>query len=256
MICIRLERPSGRGEALPVAPGHPGRAFEALGCLRVFTYGARVSGALVIFDLDGTVWDSAPGILACLRSTLDALSLPVPSDEGLRAVLGPPILSALTQLGVPDVRLDEARALYRAAYRDRGERDATVYDGIVPLLDGLRTAGVTLATATSKGRDPAVRMLQHFDLADRFDIVAAETMDALNHTKIDVIADALRQAGDPDPGDVTMIGDRAFDVEGGNHFGCRTIGVRWGYAQPGELEAAAPSDIAITVAGLEGLLLS
>ena len=222
----------------------------------MFTYGARVSGAVVIFDLDGTVWDSAPGILACLRSTLDVLSLPVPSDEGLRAVLGPPILSALTQLGVPDVRLDEARALYRAAYRDRGERDATVYDGIVPLLDGLRTAGVTLATATSKGRDPAVRMLQHFGLADRFDLIAAEPMGAVNHTKIDVIADAIRQAGDPDPGDVTMIGDRAFDVEGGNHFGCRTIGVRWGYAQPGELEAASPSDIATTVAGLEGLLLS
>ena len=210
----------------------------------------------VVFDLDGTVWDSAPGIVGAMEATLAELGLPHPGDDVLRRALGPPLLELLVEIGVPRDRLDEGRLTYRRHYQATGETACVPYPGIAELLDDLRAEGVLLATATSKGVEVAVRMLEHFDLARRFDVVEAASMTQAGHDKVQVIGAALAglQGITPGPLDgaapAVMVGDRSFDIDGGRHHGLRTIGVRWGYAPPGELEAAAPDAIVDTVAGL------
>lgn len=215
--------------------------------------------AWAVFDLDGTVWDSAPGILNCMRRTLEDLEIAVPETSILQAMLGPPLLTALSGLGVPDAELDRARTIYRAHYRKSGEYECTPYLGIIDLLDRLRAAGLRLATATSKGVEPTRRMLDSFDLTHRFDAIAAASMTATGHSKAEIIGEALGGLAAIDPiGDVAravMIGDRIFDIEGGRQRGLRTIGVEWGYAPPGEINAAAPTARAASITDLETLLI-
>lgn len=210
--------------------------------------------ALAIFDLDGTVWDSAPGILHCYRHTLAAFDLAIPSDDALVELLGPPLLAALVDLGVAVSQLDRAREVYRAEYRRVGEARCRPYPGIVDLLDRLRDDRYTLATATSKGSEPAKRMLDAFGLTCRFDVIAAADMMATSHSKVDVIAAALSEVGPGAAANAVMIGDRRFDIEGGRHLGLATVGVRWGYAADGELEAARPTHLVDTVADLSRVL--
>lgn len=209
----------------------------------------------VLFDLDGTVWHSEPGIVDALRHTLSTMGLDVPDDTTLAANLGPPLQTMLAQLGVPAERVDEGRHTYRARYRTHGEHMFRVYDGIPELLDELRAAGHRLATATSKGIEPTRRMLVHAGLTERFDVVAAASMDASAATKEAVIASALGQLGDPDPAATTMVGDRHYDVVGGRRFGLRTVAVRWGYAPAGELDEVGADEVVEDVDGLRDVLL-
>src|SRR5262249_22459065 len=98
---------------------------------------AAVPG-VIVFDLDGTVWDSAPGILGCSEETLFEFGLRVPPRDELTAHLGPPLMTTLAALGVPPDRLDDARIVYRRHYREHGETDCVPYDGIGELLNRLR----------------------------------------------------------------------------------------------------------------------
>lgn len=212
---------------------------------------AAVPAPAIVFDLDGTVWDSAPGILHSLEATLTELGLPVPPRAELAVHLGPPLLSMLADLGVADGDLDHGRVVYRRHYRQVGELECTVFDGIPELLDGLRSAGHPLATATSKGVEPTERMLRHFGLYERFDVVAAASMTAAGHTKEQIVGEALHRLGQASG---AMVGDRVYDVEGGRHHGLVTIGVAWGYAPDGELESAGVDHLVATVSELAAVL--
>ena len=119
----------------------------------------------MLFDLDGTIWDSLPGIVACLAHALEVVGVPVPDESALAANIGPPLVVMLAHFGVPEERLDDARIAYRDRYRRLGEFECTVYPGASELLTVLHDAGLRLATATSKGVEPTLRMLDHFGLA-------------------------------------------------------------------------------------------
>ena len=145
----------------------------------------------VVFDLDGTVWDSEPGILACLVHTLDALGLPVPTDQVLRSHIGPPLPLMLEMVGVPAGHVEAGVRLYRDRYVRAGVYEASLYDGAVDMLDAVAAAGHTLATATSKGEGPTRTMLDHFGLTDRFTVIGAASMDGTIISKTDVLARTL-----------------------------------------------------------------
>ena len=195
----------------------------------------------VLLDLDGTLVDSAPGIVSTIAYTLRELGLAVPPMKDLLRWVGPPLPeSFMTRAGLDREGADEAIRIYRAQYLDVGAYDAKLFDGIGTLLTTLRTEGTHLAIATSKPTTPAMVMMEHFTLSDYFDVIACAADDESRGSKEEVIDDALSglRALGADTNSIVMVGDRIHDVEGARAHGIDTIMVRWGYGGPAEWEEA------------------
>lgn len=209
---------------------------------------------LVLLDLDGTLTDSYPGIAASARVAFAALGLPVPEDPALRRFVGPPLVESFALFGVPADRVPDAVAAYRGYFREAGMWENAVYPGIPEQLTVLRDAGVRLAVATSKPEVFARPICERFGLAAFLEGVFGAPLDHVPSTKATVVGaalDALHPAGQ-----VLMVGDREHDAHGARAHGVDCLGVAWGYAQPGELEAAGVVDVVPEVAALAATVLA
>ena len=182
---------------------------------------------LVIFDLDGTLTDSADGIVASFLHALDHIGAPVPEGDLAARIVGPPMDDTFRSMELGE-SADEAIAAFRAEYGARGWAMNTLFDGIEPLLADLRAAGVRLAVATSKLEPTARRILAHFGLERHFEVIAGASPDGSRKTKEEVLAHALEQLR-PLPERVLMVGDRSHDVHGAAAHGIDTVVVGWGY---------------------------
>jgi phosphoglycolate phosphatase len=212
-----------------------------------------VNGRLVLFDLDGTLVDSSPGIWASVRFAAAELGLPEPTAAQLTAMVGPPLQEGFALvLGVPPADVPRAVAAYRARYSAGALLDVTVHVGIPELLEDLRADGATLAVATSKPEPFAVRVLEHTGLLPAFASVHGATLDGAVRHKHQVVAAAL--AAHPAGRDPVLVGDREHDVLGAAACGLPCIGAGWGPAPAGELEEAGAAVVATTPAEALGAL--
>ena len=184
---------------------------------------------LVIFDLDGTLTDSADGIVASFLHALEHVGAPVPEGDLAAQIVGPPMDDTFRALELGEYT-DQAITAFRAEYGTRGWAMNTLFDGIAPLLADLRAAGVRLAVATSKLEPTAQRILTHFGLDQHFEVIAGACPDGSRKTKVEVLAHALTEL-QPLPERVLMVGDRSHDVEGAAAHGIDTVVVGWGYGQ-------------------------
>jgi phosphoglycolate phosphatase len=195
----------------------------------------------VLFDLDGTITDSAPGITATLAYTFERMGIPVPSPAGLLEYVGPPILDSFRDLaGMDGEQSALALEIYREKYLDDGAYDSTVYPGMPALLRKLSEDDRKVSLATSKPELPATLILEHFGLAPYFDVITGASADEVRSAKTDVVAEALvrlRELG-ADLSRPVMVGDRHHDVEGAADHGVPTIFVDWGYGAPAEAAGA------------------
>lgn len=190
--------------------------------------GARAGrGDLVIFDLDGTLTDSADGIVASFRHALQTVGADIPDGDLAARIVGPPMHVTLGEMGLGE-HADAAIAAYRADYTTRGWAMNRLFPGVAELLADLRDADVRLAVATSKAEPTARRILAHFELDDHFEVIAGASPDGARSSKADVLAHALAQLA-PLPERVVMIGDRSHDVEGAAVHGISAVVVEWGY---------------------------
>ena len=221
---------------------------------RVFTAPSDV----VLLDLDGTLTDAAPGIIACLRHALDDQGIEHPDDATLRTFLGPPLADTFGRLGLSADQTDRAITSYRERYHDVGLFENAVYDGIPALLAALGERGLVLAVATSKPTYSATRILEHFDLARHFAFIGGADLAGVRHDKAAVIAHTLAElsAAGALPAEATtvMVGDRQHDVHGAAAHGLATIGVLWGYGDADELSRAGAVALARTPEDLRALL--
>jgi phosphoglycolate phosphatase len=200
---------------------------------------------LILFDLDGTLVDSSPGIYASVRFAARELGLPEPTPQQLRAMIGPPLQDGFALvLGVPADLVPRAVGAYRAYYSAGALLEVTVHEGIPELLAALRESGATLAVATSKPEPFAVRVLEHTRLLPAFAGVHGATLDGVVRHKHQVVAAAL--AAHPGGSDPVLIGDRAHDVLGAAAHGLPCIGAGWGPAEDGELEGAGAAVVVAT----------
>jgi phosphoglycolate phosphatase len=209
--------------------------------------------SLVLFDLDGTLVDSAPGIWSSVRVAAAALGLPEPTPAQLHAMVGPPLQDGFaTVFGLTGDDVDRAVAAYRAHYATGALLDVAVYDGVPELLRTLRGGGAVLAVATSKPQTFAVRVLGHVGLLRAFGSVHGATLDGAVRHKDQVVAAAL--AAHPGTHAVALVGDRELDVLGAAAHGLPCVGAGWGAGGPGELAAAGAAVVAATPAEVPGAL--
>lgn len=195
----------------------------------------------VLFDLDGTLTDSAPGITGSLVRMFEELGRPVPTPAELVEYVGPPLLDSLEKFaGMSEDEARAALAVYRTHYAAEGAFDSAVFPGIRGLLERLHAAGIPLAIATSKPESQATRILEHFGLAEYFAVITGASEDESRSAKADVVEEALRRltAHGVDLDHTVMVGDRQYDVEGAGAHGLPTILVEWGYGSPAEAAGA------------------
>ena len=194
---------------------------------------------VILFDLDGTLTDSAPGILNSVRYACRKLGLPIPGEETLRRFLGPPLIASFRELmGLDAAAADRAVRAFREDFPTKGLFENEVYPGVPALLADLKAAGKTVILATSKPEAFARRIMEHFDLAQYCDFICGATLDETRTDKAEVIAYALETAGITDKTGLVMVGDREHDVLGAKKNGLPCIGAVYGYGTAGELTAA------------------
>lgn len=200
----------------------------------------------VLFDLDGTLTDSAPGIKRSLKYALDKLGINGYAPEILDKFLGPPLVwSYKTYLGLSDELAVEGLRLYRENYNEMGGKYiAEVYPGIEALLKLLKEDGVRMGVATVKPEQTAREVLEHFGLLKYFDCVSGGQPEERKADKKSVIEEALRRIGKRADDSVLMVGDRVYDIEGGIAAGVKTLGVAYGFGEYGELKDAGADYIA------------
>ncbi len=187
----------------------------------------------VIFDLDGTLTDSKPGILGCLQQVIDARGI---GDCGpLDRFIGPPVEEWVVELlpkGTSEEQLAMARD-YRACYDREGWRNNSVYAGVLPMLTELKAQEFQLFVCTSKQEHFAVRILEMFDLTGLFVAIYGDKAEYTSHSKVDLLARILKErrlARET----AWMVGDRIFDIDAAHANQLRCIAAGWGYGTAAE----------------------
>lgn len=201
----------------------------------------------VLFDLDGTITNSSKGIIRCIEYALHAAGRPIPEERVLLQFIGPPLVIGFQEfMGMTREEAEWFRDKYRERYQTIGAFEAELYAGIDQVLAMLKQQGKKISLATSKPEETAIRILDHFGLLSYFDETAGATMDGSRDSKEDVIREALDRfhITEDQKDRVLMVGDRNLDIAGAKRFGIASLGVYYGFAEPGELEAAGADYIA------------
>jgi phosphoglycolate phosphatase len=207
---------------------------------------------LCLFDLDGTLIDSEPGITACIRHALAKLDVTAPDD--LRAWIGPPLRHGFAPLlGHDAARVEAAVAYYHERFSTLGWREHAVYPGVAALVGRLRAAGHRLAVVTSKPVQHAAPILESLPFGAGFEKLYGPAPDSAHSEKAGMIAAALADFGAA-PADAAMIGDRRFDIEGAVANGIAGIGVLWGFGSREELRQAGARALAAHPDQIDALL--
>jgi phosphoglycolate phosphatase len=206
----------------------------------------------LIFDLDGTLTDSKPGIVGCLREVLVARELDW--REPLDRFVGPPVEEWTVELmptGGDEDRAALARE-YRACYDRVGWKNNSVFAGVREMLAGLHEQGFRLYVCTSKQQHFAIRVLDLFELTGLFTAIYGDKADYPNHGKAELLARLLREQA-IDKKSAVMIGDRSYDFQAARANGIRCLAAAWGY---GSAEEQLLADcVAATPADVRGLVL-
>ena len=205
----------------------------------------------LIFDLDGTLTDSKPGILSCLRKVLDALH--IDAHGPLDRFIGPPVEEWTEELlpgGGEEERATLARE-YRACYDREGWSNNSVFPGVREMLIQLREDRFPLYVCTSKHHRFAERILDLFELSNFFVAIYGDKPEFPTHSKTDLLASLLREHS-ISKNSAWMIGDRSFDINAAHANAIPCLAAGWGYGSAQEYAfadaiAATPADVSALI---------
>ena len=207
----------------------------------------------VIFDLDGTITDPEVGITTSAKFALTEMGYKSQAEQDLRWMIGPPLADTFIKITGCDKQ--EAQRLidkYRERYSILGVHENTLYPGIRELLQTLKSAGKTLAIASSKPTFFVEQILDDFNIKDYFTVIQGSDMAGKHVEKEDVLRFAIEKLGikEQELKNTIMVGDRKFDAIAAKKFGLKAIAVTYGYAIQGEWDniqvdyfAQTPQDI-------------
>lgn len=209
----------------------------------------------IIFDLDGTLTDSAPGIKKSLAYALAKYNIKA-TDGELTQMIGPPLKTSFKDIyGFSEEKTEEAIWHYREYFRVKGVFDNSLYPGIKDMLTELKEDGRRLFIATTKAKVFAEQVLKYFSIDHFFRQVAGSNLDGSNSSKDILIGSILSHSSDLAQPETVMVGDRKFDILGAKTHNLDSIAVLYGYGTLEELEGLEPTALASSVAALRALLL-
>ena len=192
----------------------------------------------ILFDVDGTLIDSAPGILNTLEVVFRDMGVDL-TNVNLRRYIGPPLRKSFAEHFSDPAKIEEATERYRVIYHEKGSHEGGAYPGVPEMLRRLKDAGFTLCTATCKPTEVVTPILEEQGIAGYFAFVGGASMDESRDTKTDVIRYVLSQPALQGKR-VLMVGDRSDDLQGAANCGLDAAGVLYGYGSREELEPFHP----------------
>lgn len=217
----------------------------------------------VLFDLDGTLTDSAEGIYKSLEYAFEKKGIPTPDADTLRLFIGPPIIDSMQeQCGMTLAEAEEMYGFFKERYDTIGKFENKVYEDVERMLVTLRQTNTYVAVATAKPQHLAEQVLEHFGLTKYFEVIkGADQAKGIVH-KPQILAEAVRAmkefSDDGTKKRITgwyMVGDRKYDMVAAKELGCKAVGVAYGYGSREELEVAGadyicdtPSDVVLNIA--------
>ncbi len=190
-----------------------------------------------LFDVDGTLLDSAPDIVGAARDVLVAMGRSEVPEALIRSYIGRPIVEMLVELfpGRSPEEIDRLREAYREAYWRRAHRETRLFEGVAELL--ARLPGKK-ATVTAKSTRGTREVLERFGLIQYFDFV--QGMDGMPGKPDPALVLRALEVLKVEPGDALLVGDVPVDILAGQRAGVRTCAVLYGYGNPEELLALRP----------------
>ncbi len=207
----------------------------------------------VLFDFDGTLYDTVEGITKSVLYTIEKYGLSAELDE-LRCFAGPPLVDEfMEKFGFSYEKAFEARGVFQERYIPIGVYESRPFPGMKELLAALCEAGLVLAVATSKPLPLCEELLGRSGMREFFTVVRGSGMAGNNNTKREIVEQVIADLG-AEKKDCVLIGDTKYDVAGAHAAGIRCIGVRYGYAAAGELEEAGADAIAEDLSELQKML--
>lgn len=194
---------------------------------------------ITLFDLDGTLIDSMPGIVHSLRLTLQECGVTMADDFDFKPHIGASLWQIFEVfMETKDrVQLDKAVALYRHIYRDGPMFEFEIYDGVIESLEKLASEGSKVVIATAKAHEYAREVVNSTAFAKYISHVYGSELDGTNVEKSDLIKHVLREEKLL-ASQAIMVGDRHHDINGALANGVASIGVTYGYGSEEELSGA------------------
>lgn len=209
----------------------------------------------VLFDFDGTVFDTLEGITKSVRYAINKVGMDAPLSE-LKCFAGPPLLEMFEErFGFTPEKANQAVRDFRERYVPVGVYESRVFPGVKELLRELRAAGIVTGIATSKPQHLAEELLGREKMIGLFDVISGSAPDGRNESKQQVTQRAMGFLGAA-PEETVLVGDTKYDVAGAHKCGIKCIGVGYGYAAEGELEAAGVDYIAADVDEIKNIVLN
>lgn len=221
---------------------------------------AIVAGAprwkTVLFDLDGTLINTIPLIVATFHRTFEHFGVQAPDDEVMKSWIGLTLEDTFRPVAGEDAA-DEWVAVYRKFNQEMHNDAVAPFPGVDRVLADLESAGCTVGVVTAKLPDMARRGLRVCGLPELSPLVG--NGDVERHKPApDPVLKALELAGvEPvgGPGGAVYVGDAPTDIRAGNAAGVDTVGVTWGAATREQIDTAHPGQVATSMAELHKILM-
>ncbi len=203
---------------------------------------------IFIFDVDGTLMDSRAGLQESMLAAIDSLGIERPPLERVQAALGGASFRSgiLSLVSLTEEQYQKANRVYGQTFSERGYLLETAYDGVVEWIAALHQKGARIFACSMRPKQFSLPSLERDGLLPFIEDVWGPDFDQGRVHKHQVLAYRMQKLGIV-PQEAVMIGDRNFDIIAGKAVGAATLAVRYGYAQPGELEAEHPDAIVDTV---------
>ncbi len=183
----------------------------------------------VLFDFDGTIADTSPGIKEGLRHTFELNNMPVLGDKEMDKFIGPPLNESFAKFcNVSDEKAREMMFQFRAHYHTKAIDKFVIYEGLESVLKLLKERGFVVGVATSKPEVMARYILEKADLLKYFDVVRGASLDGSLMKKTDILTNVLKNEA-LDGKNVLMVGDTDFDILGAHQNNIPCLWVEYGF---------------------------